>query len=112
MKNKKKWNCKYKKNRKKNSRQTSAKQKQKVNGIGFTFFEIAILITILGIIGNFIYLIIHWQEAADSAKEQLSRYGVALQKRIGAQLCLKTYTIVSAGFERLLGQEFFFDSSH
>ena len=67
MKNKKK--CKYKKTQKKNKQSKSEEQKQEGKGIGFTLFEVAILLTILGIIGNFIYMIIYWREAADSAKQ-------------------------------------------
>ncbi len=45
------------------------------------------------------------KNAFEEARAQLKRYARALQERFGEQLRLKTYIVVSIGFERLLGEE-------
>ena len=43
--------------------------------------------------------------AFQDARTQLNRYAGVLQERFGEQLRLKTYIVVSVGFERLFGEE-------
>ncbi len=45
------------------------------------------------------------KNAFKDAQDQLDRYASALQQRFGEQLRLKTYRVVSIGFERLFGEE-------
>ncbi len=45
------------------------------------------------------------KEAFKDAESQLKRYTGVLRERFGDQLRLKTYIVVSVGFERLFGKE-------
>jgi hypothetical protein len=45
------------------------------------------------------------KKAFSDAASQLSRYAEILKGRFGEHLRLKTYSVVSVGFERLLGIE-------
>jgi hypothetical protein len=45
------------------------------------------------------------KKAFKDAASQLSRYADVLKEKFGGQLRLKTYAVVSAGFERLMGTE-------
>jgi hypothetical protein len=45
------------------------------------------------------------KKAFKDAASQLSRYADVLKEKFGGQLRLKTYAVVSAGFERLMGIE-------
>jgi hypothetical protein len=45
------------------------------------------------------------EAAFAAARAQIERYARALRERVGAQLRLKAYSVVSIGFERLLGHE-------
>lgn len=47
------------------------------------------------------------KNAFKEARTQLTRYTRVLQDRLGDQLKLKTYLVVSIGFDRLLGEEMF-----
>ncbi len=72
MKNRKK--KEHKKSKRKNNQSTSTASKQDVKRKSIPLIEISITLTILGIIGNFIYQIMHWREITDSAK-QLGLWG-------------------------------------